>query len=457
MAVDAAPTKFPSTLPDELTPGDTIVDETAAWMARHTAEGMTSRLGCFLMDPRRNGKAYVTAEIKPNSTGAGVNNIYRFGIRFFRYDLTTRSVDHVSYVKPIVQASVSANQWRGGALATADGDPIWCMYFEGSANLDEGARLSSDLYVARSEDGGQTWIGETLVRSATDSYGGTDYQRPQIAINSDDFGLMLYVDEDIAGQTADYYVRTLDTATNTWGNETNLLSLASGVDASAKTAHSLAVAEDGTALAILWNGLDGSDNQYAHFYFDGSSWSNIGNSTSGGTSGALRRLNSVLVNNATNQMHQKHFISLFCNSTGNTFCQLVDPSSGPQTATTLNSTIFSLNGSDGDSLAGVLDPEENLFIVGQSGTSSAHRTRYGKWTYSTVSAVDDIGAVVAGSTDQLNWHNSSAGDDGWFEDVANTAGTADDTYPQITYHQVLPFIYAQNLHLILMGTRYDGT
>lgn len=459
MAVDAAPTLFPSTLLTELTPGDTIIDETSAWMTRHTGgQGMEMRLGSFLMDPRRNGKAFVATEIMPNSTGAGAANQWQFGLRFFRYDLSTRSVDYVSYIKDIVQASVSVNDWRGPGIATADGVTIWAMYYEGTADPDDGPQSADELYVAKSTDSGLTWSGETQIVNlgVNERFGGHNFQRPQIAINTNGDGFLLYAVWDALNSTGAYRVQSLSTSSGTWGNTTTLLSLASGVSTQGLLVHSLEIADDGTALAILWNGESGGDNLYAHYYYDGSSWSNLGNSSAGGSGGATRTLVSILRNNGGQDDHSAHWISLFATSTGGTFTQLIDSSGmSIKTATNISSSSASINGADGDSLSAVLDPDDTLFVFVGAGSSNSSRVFMVSYDYESMT-IGEVTDNATTQTDVLNFWNASAGDDGWFEDLANGMG-ASAKYPQRFYQTVYPFTYDTNVHVIVGARRYDGT
>lgn len=457
MAVDPAPTVFPATLPIELTPGDTIIEETAAWDTAHVNQGMESRVGSVLVDPRRNGKVYAVHEIRPNSTGAGAGNQWKYGIRFFSYDMITQDVGEVSYPKPIVSAAVSSDDFRAPTLATANGTTIWCLYYEGAADDDTTIDSALDLRAIRSVDGGQTWTGDTSVNalSGDDRYGGDNHKRTQVSINANGFGVVLYAVWDSVASTGEYIVQTL--SGTTWGSATSILSVGS-VGSQGLLVHSLAVAEDGTAMACVWNGTSGSDNQYTYVYYNGSSWATIGSSVSGGASGATRVLTHMLVNNGDQTDHIKHWISLYGVSTGSVFAELVVDSDdavnvGVYTASNIGTVVGGVNDQDGDGLMAALDPDDTLFVVATLGSSTTSRSFYGRWDYTTSPAISDVGSN--NQSDGLYWWSSVSGLDGYFEDVALGMG-ASAKYPQRSYNAILPAIYDTDLRLFLMSRRYDG-
>lgn len=439
MAVDDAPRIFEATIED-LAPDDTIIDETSAWSSVHTNEGMESRLGDGLLDPRRNGKAYIAHEIRPNTVSGPTN--FQYGLRFFQYDLATQAVDHISYVKDIVRQSTSTDDFRGPGLAVEKSSgKIWAMYYESTDDEDEPLFGGSDeLFVKSSTDSGQTWSSETTVvtLSGNDQFAGDDYQRPQISIGDGGTGYMLYCVYDTSTNSASFRTRTL--SGSTWGSETTINTVASVSD---KTlcVHSISVDKDGNALAVVYNGTNAGEHEYAYYVNTGSGFSSIGARIVDTPSQRIR-LHTLKANNHITDL--VHWVSLYAESDGGTFVRFVDTTTVyADREISDHAEIPSANGSDGDDVALEFDLDGAMFLMVGGNSTSKSALTYAKFTYTALS--DDLSSPD--ETDGLNFWNNVGGNDGYFED-------AQAEYPQRFYRTVTALVYDRDLHVVLMARRY---
>jgi len=453
MATDPAPSLFELSI-GELTPNDTIVDETAAWESAHTDEGMESRTSDYVVDSRGNGKLYVVNEIRPLNTSSPPSGAWQYSIRFYRYDMATKAVDHVSYVKAIVNQSTSSDDFRAPGIAfdKTTGD-LWCMYYESGDDDDEPFQSAADeLFVKKSDDGGQTWGTETSVSSLGSGmrFGGDNYQRAQIQINASGEGLMLYCVRNTSTAVGTYYSRSL--SSGTWGTETVVYVTGAVFSDASLPSHTLALLDDGDAICQVYQGVGGGDNTYRYFLYSKSSglWSHI-DDVDIQTASQTKRLSAMAVTNLDKTTVAPHVVEVWAESNGGAYAVAITKTK-VHTVETLSqaSSLGAINGADGDDIGANFDSNGDLIVFVSSGSTGIQRLGWARYRYSSVAstiAIDEMPGTP--DAEDLLYLVNTSGDEGYYE--ANQ-----DPCPNIIYRGVAMGFYSTDVHLLLMARRQDG-